>query len=149
MSWWAAAKALIFGAPKLTEDIFDSKDGLLVKTGGFINDLHLSDTEKIKLNLKAGEAVLEHVKATNGENTVKSKTRRKLAVLWIETQLYLVGINAICVPLAVLFPDQGKQMFDLFLKITLSWLMTGGTVTVMAYFFGTYGWGTYIKRKKG
>lgn len=141
---WAALK----GAPKMTEDIFDSEKGLLVKAGGFINDLHLSEAERIKLNLKAGEDLLEHVKATNDENTVKSKTRRALAIMWIKTQLHLIWLSVICAPLSVLFPEQGKPMLDAMLSITLSWLMVGGTVTVMAYFFGTYGWGTYVSKKK-
>ena len=140
---WAALK----GAPKLTEDIFDSEKGLLVKAGGFLNDLHLSEPERIKLNIKAGETVIEHVKATAGENTVKSKTRRELAVKWINLQINLIGINVICVPLAVLSPKQGAQIFNMMLKITFSWVMVGGTVTVMAYFFGTFGWGTYVKGK--
>jgi hypothetical protein len=146
MSWWSGLKSVIFGAPKLTEDIFDRENGLLAKVGGFLNDLHLSDPERIKLNLEAGRDVLEHVKATANENTIKSKTRRELAVKWIYVQLYLVLLNVICVPLAVLSPEQGKAMFNMMLKITLSWLMVGGTVTVMAYFFGTYGWGTYIRK---
>ena len=149
MSWWTALKGIISGAPELTKDIFDSDGGLLAKAGGFLNDLHLSEPERLKLNIKAGETVIDHVKATAGENTVKSKTRRELAVRWINVQLYLVLLNVICVPLAVLFPKQGKLMFEMMLKITFSWLMVGGTVTVMAYFFGTYGWGTYIKKKGG
>ena len=149
MSWWTALKGIISGAPELTKDIFDSEKGLLVKAGGFLNDLHLSEPERIKLNIKAGETVIEHVKATANENTVKSKTRRELAVKWINVQLYLVSMTAICVPLVVLFPEQGKPMFTLIFKLTTSWLMVGGTVTVMAYFFGTYGWGTYVKKKGG
>lgn len=148
MNFFTKLKNLILGAPKLADDIFDSEKGILVKAGGFINDLHLSDVERIKLNLKAGEDVLDHVKATAGENTIKSKTRRELAIKWINLQINLIGVNVICVPLAVLSPEQGKQIFNMMLKITLSWLMVGGTVTVMAYFFGTYGWGTYVRRKK-
>ncbi len=148
MNFFKALKNFILGAPKITTDIFDRKDGLLVKAGGFFNDLHLSDAEKLKYNIEAGKGVTDFVKATFGENTVKSKTRRELAVVWIKTQLHLIWINVILVPLAILFPEQGKPMFDMMLKITLSWLMVGGTVTVMAYFFGTYGWGTYVKGGK-
>jgi len=147
MNLLSAIKNFVIGAPKLTADIFDKDGGLLVKAGGFLNDLNYSDAEKARDLAEQGKAVTEFVKATFGENTVKSKTRRELAVLWIKVQLYLVLMNVICVPLAVLFPEQGKPMFDMMLQITLSWLMVGGTVSVMAYFFGTYGWGTYIKKK--
>ena len=149
MSWWTALKGVISGAPELTKDIFDSDGGLLAKAGGFLNDLHLSEPERLKLNIKAGETVIDHVKATAGESTIKSKTRRELAIKWINLQINLIGVNVICVPLAVLSPKQGVQIFNMMLKITLSWVMVGGTVTVMAYFFGTYGWGTYVKKKGG
>ena len=149
MNWLSTAWAALKGTPKLTEDIFDSKEGLLVKAGGFFNNLHLSDAEKLEHKIEAGKGVTEFVKATFGENTIKSKARRKLAIMWIKTQLHLIWLNVICVPLAILFPEQGKPMFDMMLKITLSWVMVGGTVTVMAYFFGTYGWGTYVKKKGG
>ncbi|MBW1812188.1 MAG: hypothetical protein JRJ39_00570 [Deltaproteobacteria bacterium] len=148
MSWLTAIKNFALGAPQITTDIFDKNDGLLVKVGGFFNGLHLSESEKLEHNIKMGQGVTEFVKATLGENTEKSKARRELAVLWIKVQLHLVLINVICVPLAVLFPEQGKPMFDMMLQITLSWLMVGGTVSVMAYFFGTYGWGTYVSGKK-
>ena len=148
MNFFKAAYNFVVGAPKITTDIFDKNDGILVKAGGFINDLHYSDAEKAGDLAEQGRGVTEFVKATLGENTEKSKARRELAILWIKVQLHLVLINVICVPLAVLFPEQGRPMFDMMLQITLSWLMVGGTVSVMAYFFGTYGWGTYIKKKK-
>lgn len=145
MNWLSAAWGALKGTPKLTEDIFDNEKGLLVKAGGFINDLTYSDQEKARDQGKLADKVLAHVEATAGENTVKSKTRRELAVKWINFQLHLVGLTVMCIPLAIL--PEGKLMFNMMLKITLSWLMVGGTVTVMAYFFGTYGWGTYVKKK--
>ena len=142
-------RELIFGAPKLVEDVFDSEKGLLVKAGGFINNLHYSEQEKAVSNSKLADSVLDHVKATAGESTEKSKARRELAVKWIDLQINLIGVTVICVPLAVLFPTQGEKMFNLIFSITTSKLLLGGTITVMAYFFGTYGWGTYISKKGG
>jgi len=146
MSWWTAAKALLAGSPKVVDDIFDRENGIAVQAGKFLGGLHFSDQEKSEAHAKLTDKVLAHVEATAGENTVKSKTRRELAVKWISFQLHLVGLTVMCVPLAI-FPE-GKLMFGMMLKITLSWLMVGGTVTVMAYFFGTYGWGTYIRKGK-
>lgn len=141
---WAALK----GAPKMTEDIFDKDAGLLVKAGGFMNKLHYSEEEKAIDNREQGKAATEFVKATLGENTEKSRTRRQLAVMWIKVQLYLVLITVICIPLSVVFPEKGKEIFTMMYKITTSGLMMLGTGVVMTYFFGSYGWGTYIKGGK-
>ena len=149
MNWLATAWAALKGTPKLTDDIFDKNEGILVKAGGFIDGLHHSSQEKAQDHQKMSQLVLDHVKATADESTVKSKTRRELAVKWINVQLYLVMLTAICVPAAIIFPDQGVPMFTMYLKLTISYLMVGGTITVMAYFFGTYGWGTYISKKGG
>ena len=138
----------LVSTPKLTDDIFDKKDGLLLKAGEFIGGLHYSEQEKSEFNLKLADNVLKHVEATAGENTEKSKTRRKLAIKWIDLQINLIGVTVLCVPLAILFPDPGKEIFKMMIGLTTSWLMVSGTVTVMAYFFGTYGYGTYVKKKE-
>ena len=148
MKFFKALKNFIVGAPEIATDVFDKDNGLLVRAGKFIGGLNYSEQEQAEVNLKLADQVIEHVKATKDENTIKSKARRELAIMWIKTQLHLIWINVILVPLAILSPEQGKPMFDMMLKITLSWLMVGGTVTVMAYFFGTYGWGTYVKGGK-
>ncbi len=148
MKFLKALKNFIVGAPEIATDVFDKDNGLLVRAGKFIGGLNYSEQEQAEVNLKLADQVIEHVKATKDENTIKSKARRELAIMWIKTQLHLIWINVILVPLAILSPEQGKPMFDMMLKITLSWLMVGGTVTVMAYFFGTYGWGTYVKGGK-
>ena len=133
----------------MVEDVFDKDSGILVKAGGFINKLHYSEEEKADTHKIAAEMVLKHVEATLGENTEKSKTRRELAIKWIDLQINLIGVTVLCVPLAVLFPEQGEKMFNLILSLTTSKILLGGTITVMAYFFGTYGWGTYISKKGG
>lgn len=148
MSWFTTALNFVVGAPKITTDIFDKDSGLLLKVGGFINGLHYSDAEKMQDVAAQGKAATEFVKATLGENTEKSKTRRELAVMWIKVQLYLVLTTAICVPLAAIFPNPGKEIFTMMYQLTTCTLMITGTGCVMVYFFGSYGWGTYVKNKK-
>lgn len=148
MNWLMAIKNFVVGAPKITTDIFDKDSGLLAKAGGFLNDLHYSDVEKMRDVAAQGKAATEFVKATLGENTEKSKTRRELAVMWIRVQLYLVLTTAICVPLAALFPNPGKEIFAMMYQLTTCTLMITGTGCVMVYFFGSYGWGTYVKNGK-
>jgi len=148
MNFLKAAYNFVVGAPKITTDIFDKDGGLLVKVGGFINDLSYTPAEKMKDVAAQGKAATEFVKATLGENTEKSKTRRELATVWIGTQLYLVLTTAICVPLAALFPNPGKEIFTMMYQLTTCTLMITGTGCVMVYFFGSYGWGTYVSGKK-
>jgi len=143
-----AAYNFVVGAPKITTDIFDKENGLLTQVGGFINDLDYSDAEKMRDIASQGKAATEFVKATLGENTEKSKTRRELAVIWIRTQLYLVLTTAICVPLAAFFPNPGKEIFTMMYQLTTCTLMITGTGCVMVYFFGSYGWGTYVSKKE-
>lgn len=148
MNWLSAIKNFVVGAPKITTDIFDKDGGLLAKAGGFINDLSYTPAEKARDMAAQGKAATEFVKATLGENTEKSKTRRELAVMWIKVQLYLVLTTAICIPLAVIFPDQGKEIFKMMFQLTTCTLMITGTGCVMVYFFGSYGWGTYVRGEK-
>ncbi len=140
---WSALKS----TPKLTEDIFDKDKGIVVQAGKFIGGLHFSEQEKSEVNLKLANDLLEHVKATNSENTVKSQTRREVAVKWINMQVYLILLTAICVPLAILFPEQGVPMFKMLSGLTVSWLVGGGTLSILTFFFGPYGYSTYIKPK--
>jgi len=147
MNLLKAAYNFVVGAPKITTDIFDKENGLLVRAGGFINDLNYSDAEMMKDKMAQGKAATEFVKATLGENTEKSKTRRELATMWIRVQLYLVLTTAICVPLKALFPNPGVEIFADMFQLATCTLMITGTGCVMVYFFGSYGWGTYVSKK--
>ncbi len=140
MNPFTALKNFIFSAPKTADDIFDKDKGLLAKAGGFINDLHYSDAEKAEDVRQMGRDAIDFVKATFGENTEKSKTRRTLATLWIKAQLGLILMTAICIP----FDDKLAKSFY---ELATCNLMLYGTGGVMVYFFGSYGWGTYIKKK--
>jgi len=140
MGWWSVIKGIVFGAPKLTEDIFDKEAGLISKAGGFINNLHYSDAEKVIDKIEIGKSVTNFVKATLGENTIKSKTRRSLAVGWIELQVFLILVTAVCVPIS-------DKLYNRFYNLATCRIMFWGTTTVLVYFFGSYGYDTYVKRK--
>ncbi|MHA1224090.1 MAG: hypothetical protein ACTSP3_12740 [Candidatus Heimdallarchaeaceae archaeon] len=141
MKWLLAIKNFVIGSPQITTDIFDKDSGLLAKAGGFLNDLHYSDVEKAKDHFKIGQAVTEHVKATLGESTIKSKTRRSLAILWIKVQLAMLLMVAIILPFK---QELAKDYFNLATCNVMLW----GTGSVITFFFGGYVWGTYIKKKQ-
>ena len=141
MGWLAAIKNFVVGAPQIATDVFDKDKDILVKAGGFLNDLHYSDVEKARDAFKIGEAITEHVKATLGENTEKSKARRELAAMWIRVQLALILMVAILIPI-------DKTMATDFFNLATCNIMLWGTGSVITFFFGGYVWGTYIKKKK-
>ena len=147
MKWLTAIKNFVVGAPQITTDIFDKDGGLLVKAGGFINNLHYSSAEKAQDHFKIGAAVTDFVKATLGESTEKSKARREIASLWIKAQLSLILMTAICIPLEIIFNDSKLIMVKSFFELATCNVMLWGTGSVITFFFGGYVWGTYIKGK--
>jgi len=138
MGLWTTLKNFVVGAPKLSEDLFDKDDGLLVKAGGFINDLHYSDSERIQDAIVIGQGVTEFVKTTLAENTVKSKTRRFVAMLWISAQLALLFVTAMFIPFNT---EVASNLFE----VATCKIMFYGTGSVIVFFFGGYVWGTYVK----
>lgn len=148
MNWLTAIKNFVVGAPQIATDVFDKNDGILVKAGGFINDLHYSDAEKVQDQFKIGAAVTEHVKACMGESTEKSKARRDIASLWIRVQLSLVLMTAICIPLEIILNAAKLNMAKSFFELATCNVMLWGSGSVITFFFGGYVWGTYIKKGK-
>ena len=139
MAWLSAVSNLIFGAPKLVEDVFDKKDGLLVKAGGFINDLSYTEAEKARDMAALAKEVTEHIKSTLAESTARSLTRRSISILWIRAQLGLILLVAICVPLNT---EWAKSLFELATCNIMVW----GTGSMIIFFFGAYAWGAHIKK---
>lgn len=118
-------------AEKTVDNLLDKDSGILVKVGGFINDLHLSDAEKAELAKKTGDAIAKFAVDTMSESTVRSKTRRTIAVEWIRVQLFMLLAT-----FAMVSHDQSKAkvMWD----IATSEIMFWGTMAVLGFFFGAY-----------
>jgi len=141
MGWFKTAINLVTGTPQIATDVFDKDKGILVKAGGFLNDLHYSDVEKARDAFKMGEAVTEFVKSTLSESTVRSKTRRSIASMWIKTQLALILMVAITIPFKI---ELATQYF----KLATCNVMLLGTGSIICFFFGAYVWGTYFGKGK-
>jgi hypothetical protein len=130
----------LFAVPKVAGDVFDKDDGLLAKAGGFINDLDYSDQEKARDLGKVTDALAKHVEKTMGENTVRSKTRREISIMWIKVQLAFLLMVAICIP----FSDKlAKSYYEL----ATCEVMLYGTLAALGFFLGGYMWGTHIQKK--
>jgi len=139
MAWLSAVSNFVFGAPKLVEDVFDKNDGLLVKAGGFINDLSYTEAEKARDMAALAKEVTEHVKSTLAESTERSLTRRSISILWIRAQLGLILLVAICIPLNT---GWATSFFELATCNVMMW----GTGSVIIFFFGAYAWGAHVKK---
>jgi len=138
---WSKILSFVAGTPKVVDDVFDRNDGLLSKAGGFINDLHYSDVEKAKAHADLAKAVSTHIASTLSESTVRSRTRRAMAEMWIRVQLGFLLMSAICIPFNKVL---AKDYFDL----AMCQVMIYGTGSIIVFFFGAYVWGTHIKKGK-
>lgn len=140
MSFLASAKEFILGAPKAADNILDKDKGILVRTGGFINDLHYSDAEKAKDQAELGKVVIDYAKATANENTDRSKARRSIAVDWIRVQLFLVLLTAVMAPISM-------ELAEFYFKLAVSAVMLSGTGAIFVFFYGMYSYGAHVKKK--
>jgi len=138
---WGKILSFVAGTPKIVDDVFDKDDGLLSKAGGFINDLNYTDAEKARHHAGLAKAVSTHIASTLSESTVRSRTRRAIAEMWIRTQLGLILMVAICIPL-------DKTVAKNYFELATCDIMFYGTGSIVVFFFGAYVWGTYIKKEK-
>lgn len=118
-------------APKAVDNVLDKDNGLLSQFGGWIGGQQFTEQEKAEHMAKAASLGLEHMKATMGESTERSKTRRDVAVLWIRLQVGLVVMCAMWVPFKT---EIAKTYFEL----ATSDLMLFGTLTILTFFFGSH-----------
>ena len=137
---------LFRAAPKAVDNVLDKDNGLLVRAGGFINDLHYSDQEKAKAHQENLLAFSEWFKTTLSENTERSKTRRDVAVMWIKAQLALVFMTILAACLEYAAGTTEMPLATFIASIAFGTLMTTGTLSVIAFFFGPYMFGSHLRK---
>lgn len=138
--WWFGA------AEKAADNLLDKDTGLLTQVGNWIGNMELTDEERLETNGKTVASVQQFVKDTLSESTVRSKTRRLIAKLWVFMELALIGLSAVCVPIdhyAVGESDLSKQFFAL----ASSEIMFYGTVAIIVFYFGSYGVERVVSKK--
>jgi hypothetical protein len=131
----------IFSRTKTVDDFLDKDTGHLAKIGGWIGNQQFTEQEKAEMVKSVSLAVRQFSIDTAKESTQRSATRRSLAVLWVRTHLLLVVATFIAGGL-----DHPK--FKLMWEIITSDVLTYGTMGVMLYFFGSYGYGAHMAGKK-
>lgn len=143
MSLWSAVTSVFSSKAKPVDDILDKDNGLLVRAGGWINDLSYTDAEQAadskELIQHATEArkelintVVEHAKNTASENTQRSLTRRYASLAIIRVEMFLVLASVAVWPWNA---DYAKFIW----LIASSLLMFGAFSAVIIFFFGSYG----------
>lgn len=137
MSWW---NPFTWGE-KTRDDVLDKDNGLLAKVGGWIGNMDLTQEEVIEFNNKTVTSVQEFVKATLGESTERSKTRRAIAVLWIKAQLGIVLMCCIAAPFNMV-------LAEFYFKLATSTLMITVTTAICIFFFGSHGLARLNESKK-
>ncbi|MFS1523788.1 hypothetical protein ACL7TT_06680 [Microbulbifer sp. 2304DJ12-6] len=143
MSFWGAFKGIFSSNAKPVDDILDKDHGLLVRAGGFINDLSYTEQERVRDNAELAarqaaaygeliDTVTEHARSTASENTQRSLTRRQVAIAIIRVELFLVLASVVIWPFR---PEYAKFVW----LVASSSLMFGAFMAVVLFFFGSYG----------
>lgn len=126
MGWFS-----FLSADKVADNLLDKDKGLLTQVGGWIGGMNFTAEERAEFNERMSQGVSKFVEMTLGESTVRSKTRRAIAVLWIRAQLLMIGITMAVAPFDM-------ALAEFYLSIAFGTLMIGGTLSVIAFFFGSH-----------
>ena len=128
-SVWNGAKLLLgfTGASEGADNVMKVASGV----GKFIDEQNFTPEERAQYNLKLVEHYGEFMKATVGENTNRSITRRELAMFIIRVELWLLILSVI---LYKIDKPLAEYVFMLCTDSPLSLLTLG----VGAFFFGTH-----------
>lgn len=141
MSWYNPA-SWGKGSEQIAENILDKDDGLLTQVGGWIGNMNYTDEEKAKFTERLNNGVASFVEMTLAENTVRSKARREVALLWIKAQLAMIFIVMMVAPLNFV-------LAKFYLTIAFGTLMVSGTLAVLGFFFGSHMLSSHLNLNKG
>lgn len=72
----------IFGTKKAVDDILDKENGIIVRVGGFLNDLHLSDAERAKLDIERQKLAVQLLAALKPFKVVQRIIAFATMFLW-------------------------------------------------------------------
>lgn len=91
MGWIMAWYNPLSWGEKVTDNVLDKNEGLAVKFGGFVNDLHYSDAEKAENNQKVMGFALERLRLLTPFKQVQRIIAGFTLFFWL-----FVGIN-VCI----------------------------------------------------
>jgi len=104
-----------------------------------IDHLHFSTEEKHEANIEGMKLVLERVKQAINESSVRSMTRRLVALT------FCFPFVAMCL-FAIAIYHWDKELAQFSLNIAISWKYI--MIAIVIWFFGSYGVGYVLDKRK-
>lgn len=80
----------LFSIDKVTDNVLDKDNGLLVKAGGWVNDLNYTAAEKAKMTMEFTKVANDRLKALEPFKVVQRILAFGITFFWI-----IVGINVL------------------------------------------------------
>ena len=133
MAWWNVLTS--------SKKVVDTAADLIKDGASGIDMLFFTDEEKSQASAKIMDQVIAINRATADENSVRSKTRRMLAIVIIGNYLALINIGVL---LNVLDEtDKAKFVFDV-----ANTTLASHVLAVVIFYFGYYGVKAVVKSIK-
>ena len=130
----------LFSTKKVVEAIPETAGKVIDGVTSGIDKLFFTDEEKADVSQKAMDSIYSFIKTTMDESSIRSITRRVLAVLIVATFLFLLVMGAILYGLSA---DWSARFLEC--AGTLSNLV----LAVSVFYFGPYQVGGMIKNIRG
>ena len=127
--------------PKTVDDIFDKDKGLLTQFGSWVGNSKFTAEESAELNFETVKSVQSFVKETLDESTDRSKSRRDIAVFFIQFYALLIFMAGMTYPIN---PEWSSVWF----KLATSGGVAGLVIAISVFFFGSHGLTRINKSKK-
>ena len=126
---WSGLKAVVgLGS----HDGFEKVSKMASAVGEFIDEQEFTKEEKAKHNIAIAEAMQKFVSSTAGENTVRSQTRRHMALAVMATFLFWFSVQIILHIFGL--EDSATFIREQITAAPFSYLVGG----VGAFFFGSH-----------
>lgn len=116
---------------KTTDDIFDKDKGLLAQAGGWIGNAHFTQEERAEFNAELAAGVRKYAVETLNESTDRSKARREIALITVQSFLLLIVLACAAYPIS-------KEWAAFILSVITSYTFGGMIVSITIFFFGSH-----------
>ena len=135
MGWFGLGSDTV---EKTVDNVLDKDNGLLTQVGSWIGGQQFTDEEQSEANASLVASLSSFVSSTLSENTVRSKTRRRLALAWVYTELFMILSTFITGIFSFFFDAVTLELVKFMWSIPTSDIMFYGTLAVMSFFFGNH-----------
>ena len=127
--------SFLTGSKKAMDTAGNVVDGVI----SGIDKLWFTDEEKSQASVKVLDVVIERVKLAVSESSVRSMTRRIMAIMFCGTFLFLLLMTAFVYPW---FKDWAEHLFECAI------VLKNPIIAIIIFYFGSYGISYLIKTTK-